>query len=242
MGELHLEIVKERLHRVYRVPCELGLLQVAYREGIALEVGASTSTKQTLSKTNYSVVATVTLTPVVGKDIDVAFDPKVDMISEEEKVALKGTLKASMAQGPLLGFPLQGVSVGVVGLSRSEGTPFPLVCSCLAQAVHKALEGAKVRLLEPFTELEVTVPNCYVGAVLSDLTSLRRAQVKGVSANESEGQSAVAALVPLASLLGYASRLRGLTSGTGTFSMTFSGHYPVDQCHQNTIVRELRGY
>lgn len=78
------------------------------------------------------------------------------------------------APGPLLGFPLQGVSVGVVGLSGSEGTPFPLVCSCLAQAVHKAsynqltslyspglsilqaLKGAKVRLLEPFTELEVT--------------------------------------------------------------------------------------
>lgn len=141
------------------------------------------------------------------------------------------------APGPLLGFPLQGVSVGVVGLSRSEGTPFPLVCSCLAQAVHKAsynqltslystwfihstgsgrgkgeTAGAIYRVrgnihsrhkvaLDWAPCLQVTVPNCYVGAVLSDLTSLRRAQVKGVSANESEGQSAVAALVPLASLL-----------------------------------------
>lgn len=220
--------------------CELGQLQVAYREGLLQETHATAVLEHTVGVSRHRVAASVTLTPAkTSHGMNVTFRPRVE--GRTERQALASAVESSLGQGPLLGFPVLGVAVSVGELTGRDVAPLSLLCGCLSKAVQKALQGASVELLEPLVDVEVTVPDEHLGAVLSDLTCHRRAQVKGVS-EDVGGEKVVAAHVPLAALLGYAKELRSMTSGAATFTMTSSGHCPVDRQQQSTIVQQLRGY
>jgi elongation factor G len=238
MGELHLEVVEERLKRVFGVECELGQLQVAYRESLLQETLATAALNRAIGSSKHSVFARVGLYPrEPGTGVSVRFGSEVKMEKSVTRV-LSSVVETSLTRGPLLGFPVEGVSVCVEELT---GDGVALLSACLAQAVQKALEVAEIGLLEPLTQLEIVVPEQFVGVVLSDLTSARRAQVQCLSEGVG-GERTVLAQVPLATLLGYAKHLRSMTSGSASFTMLSAGHLQMDNHQQNAVVKQIRGY
>ncbi|XP_064390817.1 ribosome-releasing factor 2, mitochondrial-like isoform X2 [Halichondria panicea] len=249
MGELHLEIVHDRLVRDYGIECSLGKLQVAYREAPTVSITKEVTKEQTLGGKKHTVTCTLTVEPDTGGNH--GDKPLVQLKTGRSTIGLGHSkaeiLEAVVAgvdsaclQGPLLAFPVQNVGVSVTSLSLGSVTSLTVLSACIAEGVVKALRESCSQLLEPCTELVVSVPDEQLGPVLSDLTSQRRAQVREVAV--AKDTRVIHALVPLAALMGYSTALRSLTSGTGTFSATFTHYEPVSKEQEKTIRDTFRGY
>jgi elongation factor G len=224
MGESHLEIVADRLKRKFNVEVRLGQPYVPYRETIRKKATAEGRyVKQTGGRGQYGV-CTLEIEPlprgagyefvdrIFGGVIPQQFRPSVD----------KGVRKA-MEEGILAGYPVVDVRVALV-----DGKTHPVDSSDIAfqiagsLAFKKAAEQAGVVLLEPILNVEVTVPDELVGDVMGDLNA-KRARIQGLEP-KGDGTTAIRAQVPMAEMLRYASDLRSITGGRGTFEMSFS-HY-----------------
>jgi len=224
MGESHLEIVADRLKRKFNVEVRLGQPYVPYRETIRKKATAEGRyVKQTGGRGQYGV-CTLEIEPlprgagyefvdrIFGGVIPQQFRPSVD----------KGVRKA-MEEGILAGYPVVDVRVSLV-----DGKTHPVDSSDIAfqiagsLAFKKAAEQAGVVLLEPILNVEVTVPDELVGDVMGDLNA-KRARIQGIEP-KGDGTTAIRAQVPMAEMLRYASDLRSITGGRGTFEMSFS-HY-----------------
>ena len=224
LGESHLEIVADRLRRKFHVDVQLGQPHVPYRETVRRKATAEGRyVKQTGGRGQYGV-CTIEIEPlprgagyefvdkIFGGAIPQQFRPSVD----------KGVRKA-MEEGVLAGYPVVDVRVTLV-----DGKTHPVDSSDIAfqiagsLAFKKAAEQAGVVLLEPIMTVAVTVPDDLVGDVIGDLNG-KRGRIQGMEPN-GDGTTTVRALVPMAEMLRYASDLRSITGGRGSFEMAFS-HY-----------------
>jgi elongation factor G len=257
-GELHLEVVIHKLERAYRLTPRVGKPQVAYRETaskptrVEFEYDREVGGKRQYAKVELDltqrergsgnlVVADESLTEArkpTGKGAS-APPPGSKLPPEFVASALEGITDA-LTRGPLLGYPLVDVGVRLVAASFVEGDSNAVTFRAAGtMATNKALEQSTPRLLEPLMDVEVVVPEEFLGNVHSDLNT-RRGRVLGMS---TRGNAQVlAARVPLAEMVGYATSLRSVTQGRGSYTMQFAAHAEVPLDLQAQIIQKVRGY
>ncbi len=226
MGELHLEIIVDRLRREFSVEANVGKPQVAYRETVTRTVQETCKyVKQTGGHGQYAHVV-VSVEPLeAGSGFEFVNKTVGGVIPKEFIPAVKKGAEEALQVGPIAGYPVQDIRVTLLDGSSHEVDSSDLAFKIAgSMAVKNALRKADPAMLEPVMDVEVVSPVDYVGDVISDLSS-RRGRVLGM---DTRGEvRVVAAQVPLAEMFGYATALRSLTQGRATFTMQVSHYEPV---------------
>ena len=244
MGELHLEIIIDRLKREFKVECNQGKPQVNYKEAITKPVNLREVYKKQSGGRGKFADIIVEVGPVdedykegglqfidevKGGNIPKEFIPSVQ----------KGFINA-MANGVLGGFPMDSMKVRLIDGSfhpvDSDQLSFEI---CALQAYKNACSQAKPVLMEPIMKLEVVTPEENMGDVIGDLNK-RRGQVEGMDTSRS-GARIVKAMVPLSEMFGYVTALRTITSGRATSTMTYDHHAPVSSSVAKAVLQECGG-
>ena len=244
MGELHLDIIIDRLKREFKVECNQGKPQVNYKEAITATVNhREVYKKQSVGRGKFAdIIVNVgprdegyNETPlqfvnsVTGGNIPKEFIPSVQ----------KG-FDAAMKNGVLGGFPMDSLKVELVDGSFHPVDSDQLSFEIAAQMAYKACcAKAKPVLMEPIMKLEVVTPEENMGDVIGDLNK-RRGQVEGMDTTRT-GARLVKAMVPLAEMFGYVTALRTITSGRATSSMTYDHHAPVSTGVAKAVLEEMKG-
>ncbi len=227
MGELHLDILVDRLKREFRVQCNVGRPQVAYRETITRPVKAEGRfVRQTGGRGQYGHVWLELEPNEPGAGFE--FEDKIvgGVIPREYIPAVEKGVREALESGVLAGYPVVDVKARLVDGSYHEVDSSEMAFKVAgSMAFKEGMQKAGPILLEPVMEVEVVVPEEYVGDVVGDLSS-RRGQIEGMEMR-SPGTQTIRALVPLAEMFGYATNLRSMTSGRGTFTMQFHSYKPV---------------
>jgi elongation factor G len=241
MGELHLDIIRDRLEREFKVHCQVGRPQVAYRETLGLvSEGEGIFKRQTGGRGQYGH-ALVRLEPAErGTGLHLVDGTVGGVIPKEFiKPCLDGCREA-LERGVLAGFPMVDARCTLIGGSfhdvDSSDVAFRVAGS---MAVQDAAQRAGAILLEPIMKVEISVPEEYTGAVIGDLSG-RRGDVTRMEARP--GVQVIGADVPLASMFGYATDLRSNTQGRASFTMQFQRYADVPAPLSREIVGRLRGY
>ena len=240
IGELHLEIVCDKLSRQYNIPVEIGDMYVAYRESIGIGEGMldkSYLLDKVIGGKRFFAEITGSLwqdseisTPLIQID-----DSVRKSLSNDEYFALTDGLEKSFLMGPA-GYPLVGIAVRISSLTFDAATSLGSIRSGVSSFVESNLQSVDNVVLEPYMSLQVDLPAAYVGDVLSDLTVKRRAIIQDV-ANVNNGEfSAILGHVPLSTMLGYASSIRSLSQGQGNFTMEYLNHQPFLTTHSRQPV------
>ncbi|KAJ8396534.1 hypothetical protein AAFF_G00016000 [Aldrovandia affinis] len=225
MGELHIEIIHDRIRREYNIETHLGPLQVAYRETVLRPASTTDTLDRTLGDRRH--VVTVGL----AESVEEQLPPDV-------KVAVENGIQSSYLQGPLLGYPVQAVSTTVESVSIQSGTSMAMVSACVSRCMLKVLRQAGCQLLEPLMSLEITVGEEQLSAVLGDLAQRRGAihDIQGRHDNK-----LLLASVPLAEMMGYSTVLRTLTSGNATFSLQLASYEAMSPQEQSVVLNKMAG-
>jgi len=223
MGELHLEIIVDRMLREFKVEANIGAPQVAYRETIkgSADVDMKYS-KQSGGRGQYGHVK-IRVTPnEVGKGYVFTNKTVGGSIPREYVPAVDAGIKDALQSGVLAGFPVVDVAVELYDGSYHEVDSSEMAFKIAgSMAIKEGLRKAKSILLEPYMKVEVTVPDDYLGDVMGDLNS-RRGRVEGMETVH--GNQVVRSQVPLSEMFGYSTDLRSKTQGRGTYAMEVS-HY-----------------
>ncbi|NIM20095.1 MAG: elongation factor G [Candidatus Latescibacteria bacterium] len=240
MGELHLEILVDRMLREFRVGANVGQPQVAYKESIVGEADAEAKfIKQTGGRGQYGhVVIHVERNP---SGDDFVFENKIvgGTIPKQFIPSVEQGIKDAMSSGMLAGYPVTGVKVTLLDGSYHEVDSSEIAFRMAgSMALKDALGKASPVLLEPIMDVEVIVPQQYMGDVISDLNT-RRGKVEGMF-HRSDAR-VVAARVPLSELFGYATTLRSLTQGRAVYSMQFSKYEELPKHIADEFVNKFHG-
>ncbi|KAJ4926467.1 hypothetical protein JOQ06_008640 [Pogonophryne albipinna] len=239
MGELHIEIIHDRIRREYGIETHLGPLQVAYRESILHEVSTTETLDRTIGERRHVVTVELAVTPLDSSSCEFAFTEELGTkLSAEIKEAVENGLQSAYLQGPLLGSPLQGVSALIQSVHMEPGTSPAMVSACVSRCVHKALRLAGGQVLEPVMSLEVTVEEERLSSVLGDLAQ-RRGTVRDIQSRH--GDKVLLATVPLAEMMGYSTILRTVTSGNATFTLKLDTYEAMNPQDQNTLLKRVSG-
>ncbi|WP_312008456.1 elongation factor G [Nocardioides alcanivorans] len=246
MGELHLEILVDRMKREFRVEATVGKPQVAYRETIRQKVAnhSYTHKKQTggsgqFAKVVISIEPSIDPETGLGAGYEFANNVSGGRVPREYIPSVDQGAQSSMEFGVLAGFPMVDVKV-----SLEDGAYHDVDSSELAfkiagqQAFKEAARMAKPVLLEPMFAVEVTTPEDFLGTVIGDINS-RRGQIQ--AQEERHGDLVVAALVPLSEMFGYVGDLRSKTSGQASYSMEFDSYAEVPTNVADEIIKKVRG-
>ncbi len=228
MGELHLDILVDRLKREFKVEANIGAPQVAYRETIGKEIEHTyTHKKQSGGSGQFAEVKLLISPTEPGEGY--SFESKIigGAVPKEYVPGVEKGIKSVMDSGPLAGFPVIDFKVALL-----DGKFHDVDSSVLAfeiasrMCMREGLKKAGAKLLEPIMKVEVVTPEEYTGSIIGDLTS-RRGQVQG---QDTRGNAiAIAAMVPLANMFGYINTLRSMSSGRAQFTMQFDHYDPVPQ-------------
>jgi elongation factor G len=228
MGELHLDILVDRMKREFKVEANIGAPQVAYRETIGHEVEHTyTHKKQSGGSGQFGEVKLLIQPTAPGEGF--SFESRVvgGSVPKEYIPGVEKGIKSVMDSGPLAGFPVIDFKVALL-----EGKYHDVDSSVLAfeiagrMCMREGMRKAGAKLLEPIMKVEVVTPEDYTGSIIGDLTS-RRGQVLG---QDTRGNAiAIEAQVPLANMFGYINTLRSMSSGRANFTMQFSHYEPVPQ-------------
>jgi elongation factor G len=238
MGELHLEIIVDRLVREFKVEAYVGRPQVAYRETISRAAQAEGKfIRQTGGRGQYGHVV-LHVEPAEGRGIVFEDHTVGDSVPREFVPAVERGVRESLARGVVAGYPVIDVEVKLTGGSYHEldssEMAFQIAGSMGAQAA--AREAAPV-LLEPVMNVEVLTPDEFMGEVMGNLAS-RRGKVSGMEARGSA--QAISAEVPLSTMFGYSTDVRSMTQGRATYSMQFSRYAPVPTHVREAVVASMR--
>jgi elongation factor G len=240
MGELHLEIIVDRLIREFKVAANIGKPQVAYKESIEATAKAEGKFEHLAAgKQQYGHVW-IELEPA-ERGAGFTFESRItaEQVPVQCLEAIEQGVKDSLDSGPLIGFPLVDLKVALVDGSYhdedSTGMAFGVAST---MAMRKGATEASPILLEPLMDLEVIVPEEYLGDVMSDLTS-KRAKINGVESRKN--YQVVKAHVPLAEMFGYSTDLRSATQGRATFTMQFIAYDRVPEKKAVAIIHRIRG-
>ena len=240
MGELHLEVIIDRLQREFKVNANIGQPQVAYRESITKEVESEGKfIRQSGGRGQYGHVV-MTVEPneagggyefnnkIVGGAIPREYIPSVD----------KGVQEA-LRNGPIAGYPVEDVVVTLHDGSYHEVDSSEMAFKVAgSMAMQDAVRKASPALLEPMMELEVVVPEEYLGDVMGDITG-RRGDIRGM--DQRNNAQVILADVPLSEMFGYATDLRSVTQGRAVFTMQFSHYAEVPESIKDEIVEQIHG-
>src|SRR5690606_21083085 len=227
LGESHVQIALDRMARKFGVNVELGLPQVAYRETISVPVRGVEykHKKQTGGHGQYGHVF-LDLEPLPDADFEFAEQIVGGVVPKQFIPAVEKGVREAMEEGLLAGYPMVNIKVTLTdGSYHSVDSSEMAFKIAAAQAFKKAAQQAKPILLEPVMHLRVTVPESYMGDVMSDLNG-KRAQLQGMTPGEN-GMTTIEAMVPAAEIQRYATDLRSITQGRGSFTVEFSHYQPV---------------
>ena len=240
MGELHLEIMIDRLLREHRVACSVGRPQVAYRETVGAESRSRGEfSKELAGKTNFAVVELVIAPGDYGTGNTFANEVGEDVIPAEFVPFIESSAKQACETGVLAGYPLVDVAIRLVGGKFDEGESTEM--GFRNAAVTALWDGAKAAnpvLLEPVMSVEINLPAEFLGDVTGHLNS-RRGRITGM--DQQRGNQVVHAKVPLVEMFGYATQLRSLTQGRGVFSMQLARYDKVPEKIAAKIMRLYTG-
>ena len=228
MGELHLDILVDRLKREFKVEANIGAPQVAYRETIGHDVEHTyTHKKQSGGSGQFAEVKMIIAPTEPGEGY--SFESRIvgGSIPKEYIPGVEKGIKSVMDSGPLAGFPVIDFKVALIDGKFHDVDSSVLAFEIAARmAMREGMRKAGAKLLEPIMKVEVITPEEYTGGIIGDLTS-RRGQVTG---QEQRGNAiAVDVFVPLANMFGYINNLRSMSSGRANFSMAFDHYEPVPQ-------------
>ena len=242
MGELHLEVLVDRMLREFRVDANVGKPQVAYRETItkAVENYRYTHKKQSGGSGQFAeIVATVE--PLTEGEETYNFEDKVTggRIPKEYIPAVDAGIQSAMTSGVLAGFQVLGMKVTLNDGKHHDVDSSEMAFKIAAQAwFREVIKQAKPVLLEPIFAVEVVTPEDYMGDVVGDLNS-RRGKVGQMEARGNA--QVVTAQVPLSEMFGYATDLRSRTQGRATYTMQFDSYQKTPSAVQEEIVTRIRG-
>lgn len=225
MGELHLDIIVDRMRREFKVEANIGQPQVAYRESITKMAEIDYTHKKQSGGAGQFARVKIVFEPHDGDDF--VFESKVvgGAVPKEYIPGVQKGIESVMGSGPLAGFPMLGVKATLIDGGYHDVDSSVLAFEIAARAAFR--DGAKkagAQLLEPIMKVEVVTPEDYVGDVIGDLNS-RRGQISGT---EARGIATVVnAMVPLANMFGYVNTLRSMSQGRAQYTMQFDHYEPV---------------
>ena len=228
MGELHLDILVDRLKREFKVEANIGAPQVAYRETISRETEHSyTHKKQSGGSGQFAEVKMIITPTEPGEGF--SFESRIvgGAVPKEYIPGVEKGIQSVMDSGPLAGFPVIDFKVALIDGKFHDVDSSVLAFEIAARSwMREAMKKAGAKLLEPIMKVEVITPEDYTGNIIGDLTS-RRGQVTG---QEPRGNAiAINAFVPLANMFGYINNLRSMSSGRAQFTMQFDHYEAVPQ-------------
>lgn len=240
MGELHLEIITDRLLREFKVNANIGKPQVAYKETIKGKAKAEGKfIRQTGGRGQYGhVVLSIKPLPE-GQGFEFKDETNNSVIPREFIPAVESGIRESLQAGIIAGYPVVDIEIRLVGGSFHETDSSEGAFKMAAALGFKEVTGlAQPVLLEPVMDLEILVPEEYTGEVIGDLNG-RRGRVLGME--ESQGIRVIKGAVPLSEMFGYATDLRSRTQGRGTFSMQLVNYEEVPEYKAREIVAKRYG-
>jgi len=239
MGELHLDIITDRLVREFRVGANIGRPHVAYRETITSEAtGEGRFVRQSGGRGQYGHCH-VRVRPFDGEGMEFEDTTKGGVIPREFIRSIEQGIREALESGPLAGYPVTGVSVEVFDGSSHEVDSSEVAFKIAgSMAWRDAARDADPVLLEPVMSVEVTTPEEYMGDVSGDLSS-RRGKVLGMEMHHRT--QIVNARVPLSEMFGYATDLRSASQGRANYSMQFESYEPTPRNVSEEVVARAAG-
>ncbi len=238
MGELHVEILIDRLLREYKVKANVGTPQVSYREAIVgMGQGHGHFEREVAGEKQYAEVS-LKIEPRGGQESGVLFDGSaVKALAPDLMAAIRSGVLEAADVGVLAGYPLMGAKVSLVAVKTRDKESTEMAFKVAAStALREALKSVKSQLLEPVFKLEIFTPEDFMGTVIGDLSS-RRGKVHSMTPKP--GGQVIQADAPLASLFGYATDIRSLSQGRASFSMEFQQYSPVHPKVEAEILTKL---
>ncbi|MBN1948443.1 MAG: elongation factor G [Candidatus Cloacimonetes bacterium] len=246
MGELHLEIIVDRLRREFGVQVNVGNPQVSYKESINNKVSSTGEfIREMAGKGQYAVVE-MTLSPLKLQDLPAGkkniFVNRIneDIIPREFWPAIETGALNSCLDGPLMSSPVERVKIELVGGKYNEvdssDTAFSIAASL---AVSQALRKAEAVIMEPLMLVNVVTPDEFVGDIIGDINS-RRGKIDTIRKNQNKQE--VVADIPMSELIGYATQLRSISQGRAVHTIEYLRHEKVSTSIQEKILKKVRGY
>jgi elongation factor G len=237
MGELHLEIIVDRINTEFKVPVSVGAPSVSFRETITAPFECNYKyAKQTGGKGQYAHTV-IRFEPNPGKGFEFVDVSKGGVVPKEYIPSVEKGLAAAMLKGPFAGYPVVDVKCVLV-----DGSSHPVDSSdmafqlCAQMCFKQAFMKASPVLLEPMMKVEINTPDDYIGNVTGDVNK-RRGRIENMRRFR-KGSQKLDAFIPLMELFGYATALRNLTSGRANYSMEFYQYTPTPKDKQEEIVKE----
>jgi elongation factor G len=233
MGELHLDVTRNRLKSEYKLQVELGKVRVSYLEAVSESLSMEHTFQGVLAGKESFAALTVHIELVEEGGVQVIVAPALLDKYPDEVAAAETGVREALARGPLLGYPLTNVSVSITDFEVTELSNEMAFRTCGSRAVSMALGKMRAScvLLEPFMNATISTSNETFSDTLSDLVSRRRAQIDEVQLDGLHGQL-VHCHVPLSQMVGYASELRSRTGGAGSFVMEYAEHRSMSAADQ----------
>ena len=237
MGELHLEIIVDRLNTEFKVPVSVGAPSVSFRETITAPFECNYKyAKQTGGKGQYAHTV-IRFEPNPGKGFEFVDVSKGGVVPKEYVPSVEKGLAAAMLKGPFAGYPVVDVKCVLVDGSSHPVDSSDMAFQLCAQLCFKqAFMKASPVLLEPMMKVEINTPDDYIGNVTGDVNK-RRGRIENMRRFR-KGSQKLDAFIPLMELFGYATALRNLTSGRANYSMEFYQYTPTPKDKQEEIVKE----
>jgi elongation factor G len=240
MGELHLEIIIDRMMREYKVEANVGKPQVAYRETIRRHAEAEGKyIRQTGGSGHYGHVKLRIDPNEMGKGFEFVNEIKSGAVPREYFKPIEQGIKQAMEGGVLAGYEMVDIKVSLYDGSYHEVDSDEMAFKIAASMGFKeAARKASPVLLEPIMSVEVVVPEDYMGVIIGDLNS-RRGRIEGIE--HRAGSQVIKSLVPLAEMFGYATNMRSNTQGRATFSMHFAHYDEAPRAVTEEIIAKVQG-
>ncbi len=241
MGELHLEIITDRLLRDFGVNANVGKPQVAYKETIGQTATIREEYVRQLGNRGMYALVDLTLEPgEPGSGFKFTNRVSKDRLPADFAEAVKAGVEDALSVGALAGYPVIDVAATLAGATVHEvDSDAPSFRAAANRAVNRGLREGDPQLLEPVMKVEVVVPEESVGDVIGDLNG-RRGSIQGMHPRGSV--QVIDGEVPLAAMFGYSTDLRSMTQGRATYTMQFARYLPVPVQVRDQIVTRLRGY
>lgn len=237
MGELHLEILVDRMLREFKVAANVGRPRVAYKETVTRASVAELTFDRMLGGKPQFARVKLEVRPTENPDEDIRFENAMrpNRLPEVFAAAVRNGVLESLDSGFLAGYPLVGLSVTLQDAEFDQELSTEMAFKAAgAQAFREAVEQAAPTLLEPVMDLEAVAPESFIGDVLGDLNA-RGAHIQALEPRPG-GVQAMRAFAPLAKMFGYATNLRSATQGRGTFTMEFHHYAPVESAQLDAIL------
>ncbi|ELU17203.1 hypothetical protein CAPTEDRAFT_133342 [Capitella teleta] len=245
MGELHLDIVQDRIHKEYKVDAHLGQLQIAYKERIQTSAEDTVVMDTHIGDKRHQVTVTLSVHPSDEHhgSLDIVPHEQSSLAGNSKIIrprlnAIKNGVSSAITRGPILRSPLLNVRAELHEFKTTNQTSLAMITAAVAQCIQQACAQANPALLEPMMNVQIHVDEDRTGAVISDLAH-RRAQISDIA--HISDHRVVNAIVPLSELVGYASTLRTLTSGTAHCSMHVAAYEPMSGQDQAAAIQKVTG-